>query len=100
MHHHVEFAQELDGVQIFATTILVGDPFAGLARVIQIEHRGDRIDTQPVDVALRQPVVRAGQQEAFHLLAAVVENIRAPILVETRARIFVFVKRGAVEARQ
>ena len=28
----------------------VGDPFSGLAAVVEIEHRGDRIDPQAVDV--------------------------------------------------
>ena len=48
----------------------------------------------------RQPVMRAGQQEAFHLVAAVVEDVRAPVLVQAQARVFVLVQRGAVEARQ
>ena len=46
------------------------------------------------------PEQRVGHQEIADLVAAIVENERAPILVRAFARIFVLVKRGAVKLRQ
>ena len=42
----------------------------------------------------------AGEQEALHFVAAIVENVRAPVLVETHTRVFVLVQGGAVEFGQ
>ena len=43
----------------------IGDPFAGLAAVVAIEHRGHGIDAQPVDVKVLEPVQRARDEEAL-----------------------------------
>jgi hypothetical protein len=37
---------------------------AGAARVVEVEHRGDGIDAQAVEVELLEPVQRARDQEA------------------------------------
>ena len=47
-----------------------------------------------------QPEQRVGQQEVADLVAAVVEDQRAPVAVLALARIGVLVERGAVEARE
>src|SRR6185312_5565538 len=47
---------------------------------------------------LPEPVERISQQEIPHLVAAVVENVSAPIGMLALARLEMFVKRGAVEA--
>jgi hypothetical protein len=53
----------------------------GCAGVVEVEHRGDRVDPQAVDVELLQPVGRVGDEEVAHLGAAEVEDERAPLLV-------------------
>ena len=45
-----------------------------------------------------QPVQRVGDQKITHLVAAVIENQRAPVLMFAAAWIFVFVNRLAGEA--
>ena len=35
---------EVDGLQVFPAAEPVGDPLAFLARVVQVEHGGDRVD--------------------------------------------------------
>ena len=70
VHHHVELAQEVDRLEVLAPAVFVGHPFAGLARIVQIEHRGHRIHAQAVGVELGQPVVRARQQETSALRCA------------------------------
>ncbi len=98
VHHGVEFAQEIDGFQILAATVFVGDPV--LARVIEVQHRGDRVHPQTVQVALLDPVQGAGQQEILHFVTAEVEDQGGPVEMFAQAGIGVFVQRFAVEAGQ
>ena len=51
-------------------------------------------------MVLAQPEQRVGEQEVAHLVAAVVEDERAPVRVRAAARILVLVERGAVEPRE
>ena len=79
---------------------MVGHPLAGLAAVVAVEHGGDGVHAQAVDVIVLQPEQGAADQEAAHLVAAEVVDQRVPILVEPFARVRVLVKGGAVELRQ
>ena len=78
----------------------LGYPFAGLARVIEIEHRGDGVHAQPVNVILIGPEKRVREQEILHFVATVIENESAPIGMLAEARIGVLVKMRAVEERE
>ena len=98
--HRVEVAQEADRLEVLAAAVDVGNPFALAAAVVAIEHRGHRIDAQPIDVKMLQPVERAGDQEALHFAAAEIVDEGVPVLMEALARVVVLVERGAVEARQ
>src|ERR1035441_4880444 len=51
----------------------------GAARVVEVQHRGHRVDADAVDVVFAQPEQRIGDQEVAYLVAAGVENERAPI---------------------
>ena len=50
MHQCVDLAQEFDGLEVFATAMPIGHPFAGLARIIQVKHRRHGIDAEAIDV--------------------------------------------------
>ncbi len=52
MQDLVELLEERDGLEVLATAVLVGDPLARLARVVQVQHRRDRVDPQAVGVVL------------------------------------------------
>jgi hypothetical protein len=78
----------------------VGQPLALWAGVVQVEHRGDGVDPQAVDVELVEPVQRVGDQEVLDLLAPEVEHQRAPVGLLAAARVGVLVERAAVEAGQ
>src|SRR5271157_3511589 len=93
----IEALEEVSGLQILAPAELVGDPFARLARVVQVEHGCDGIQAKPVDVILLQPEQSAGQQEGSHFVAPVVVNQGAPVLVFSLARVGVLVKVRTVE---
>src|SRR5712664_588226 len=41
---------EIDGGEIFTAAELIGHPFAGFAGVVEIEHGGDGVHAQDVDV--------------------------------------------------
>ena len=47
-----------------------------------------------------QPVERVRDQKVPHFVAAIVENVSAPVRMLTFARIFMLVERGAVESSQ
>ena len=48
-HEMVQATEELDGFEILAAAVFVGQPLAGGAAVVAIEQRRDRIDAQAVD---------------------------------------------------
>ena len=66
----IELAQEIDGLQVLAPAVLVGNPFAFLARVIEVKHRGDGIDAQAVDVEAVAPEQRVGDEEIADFVPA------------------------------
>ena len=97
---HVELPKKLHRLEVFAPAVLVGEPLPFLPRIIEIQHRRHRVDAQSVDVILVEPEERAAQQKRAHLVAAVVEDERAPVAVLPLPGIFVLVQRRAVEARK
>ena len=96
-HLRVGAPQEFDGVDVLAAAVAVRNPAAGRAAVVEIDHRGDRIDAQPVDAVALHPEQRVGHEEVRHLDAAVVVDQRAPVEMAALHRVGVLVKRGAVE---
>jgi hypothetical protein len=100
VRQRVELLQERDGIEVLAASVLVRDPLPVRARVIEVQHRGDGVDAETIEVVLLEPEQRVRQQEVADLVAAVVEDQRAPVLVLALPRVFVLVERGAVEARE
>ena len=96
----VHLLQERHRLEVLAAAVLVRHPLAVLARVVEVEHRGDGVDAQPVDVELLEPVERVGDEEVAHLGAAEVEDVRAPVRLLAAPRVGVLVQRRAVEAGQ
>ena len=96
----VQALQELHGLEVLATAVLVRHPLPLATAVVEIQHRRDRVDPQAIDVELLQPVERVGHQEIPHLPPAVVEDQRAPLRVLAPPRIGVLVERRAVEQAQ
>jgi hypothetical protein len=96
----VQLLQEPDRLQILPPAEAVRNPLARVPRVIQIQHRRNGVDPQPVDVIFLEPEERVRQQEVAHFVPAVVEDQRAPVAMFALTRIGVFVQRRAVELRQ
>ena len=55
VNHFVEPLDEINGLQILAPAVWVRYPLARLARIIQIQHGGHCVHSQPVDVIFVQP---------------------------------------------
>ena len=93
----VELPQERDRLQVLVAAVFVRDPLARFAAVVEVEHRGHAVDAQPVDVELVEPVDGARDEEAAHLVAPVIEDLRFPIGMEPLPRVGVLVEVRAVE---
>ena len=96
----VGLLEQPDGLEVLASAVDVGQPLAVLARVVEVEHRGDGVDAQPVDVELLEPVERVGDEEVAHLEPAEVEDVGAPVGLVAAPRVRVLVERQPVEAGQ
>ncbi len=75
----------------------VRDPLALLAAVVEVEHRGDRVDAQAVGVILVEPEARARGEEGAHFIAPVIEDRARPLGVVALARVGMLVEMRAVE---
>ena len=89
--------QETDRLVVLVAAIGIGQPLARLAGIIEIEHRGDGIDAQTVDMVAVEPVERAGGEEVSHLTTAEIIDGRVPVGMEAAARIGIFIERPAIE---
>ena len=58
---HVEILEELDRLEVLAAAVVVGNPLARFARIVEVEHRGDGIDAQAVNV------IRSSQNRALDI---------------------------------
>ena len=93
-------AQEGDRLAVLPAAVGVRQPFALAARIVEVEHRGDGVDTQPVDVEAVDPVEGVAVEEIGDFVAAEIVDRGVPVRMEALAGIGMFVKRGAVEPRQ
>ena len=93
-----QLAQERNRVQVLATAVAVRHPAPCGPRVVEVEHAGNGINAQPVDVELVQPIQRVGNKEVADLGAPVVEDVGTPVGVLALAGVGMFVEGGAIEA--
>ena len=98
MDRVIELLEERHGVEILAPAETVAEPLSRFASVVEIQHRGHRIDPQSIDVKRLDPVERVRQQEVADFRARIVEDVRAPLGVIAEPRILVLVAGRAVEA--
>src|SRR5262245_23920010 len=97
VNEFVELLDKVDRFEILSTAVDVRHPLPGLARVVEVEHRRNRINPQPVDVILLKPEQRVAEQIVLHLVSRPVENKRAPILVLAFARVRMLVQMSAIK---
>src|SRR5689334_5037092 len=93
----VKAAKKIDGIQVFAPTILVGNPFTLFSGVVQIEHGRDGIHAQSVHMINIHPHQSAAHQEAAHLIAPIVEDVASPVRMKALPGISVLKKVSAIK---
>jgi hypothetical protein len=92
--------RKADRLVVLVAALRVGHPLAVAPAVVQVQHGGDRVHAQAVEVVLLQPEDRIADQEVADLVAPVVEDQAVPLRVEAQARVLVLVQVRAVEARE
>ena len=100
VQRNVELLEEFDGLQVLVAAVLVRNPLAFLARIVEIQHRRHGVDTQRVDMEFLDPEKGAADQVIDNLAPAVVEDQRAPVGMGALARVGVFVQRRPVKQPQ
>ena len=96
----VQMLEELDGLEVSVSAVLIRYPLAILAAIVEVEHGRHRIDTESVDVILVIPVQCVADEEVLYLILTVIEDLRAPVRMLALPRVGILVGRGAVEIRQ
>src|SRR6185436_9883660 len=92
-----EPAKKADGLEIFASSVLVRDPTARGSAVIKVEHGSHSIHAQPIDAIAIKPEQTAGQQEVCDLGPPVVVNEGVPVLVTALHGVVMLVKGRSIE---
>src|SRR5688572_13532116 len=100
MNDGVEILEKRDSFEILVSSVLVGNPLAGFSRVVKIDHRRHRIDSQTIQVILLEPEQRIGSQEIADLVPTEIENCSAPVLVKSETWVGMFVQVGSVKKAQ
>ena len=77
----------------------VWDPFAFWPAIIAIQHRGNRIHSEPVGVKALQPMKCARYQKPSDFVAAQIVDEGIPVALVPLARVGVLLERCAVEPR-
>ena len=96
----IELAQEIHGFEIARIAVFIRLPLAIFAPIVQIQHIGNRIDTQPIDMELFKPEHGIGNQEALNLRAAIIEVRRTPFPVLGALLVVRLIKRLSIEVAQ
>src|SRR5271155_3607287 len=97
VENFVEMLDESDGFQILAPAEGIRNPLTRLARVVEVEHRGDCVHPQSVDVIFVDPEERIRDQIILDFVAAVIEYECSPIGMCAFSWVGVLVKMRAVE---
>src|ERR1700722_3170616 len=96
----VQSAQKMNRVQVFFSAEAVGYPLSFAATVVEIQHRGNGVDSKAVNMILVHPKQRIADEKILDFVAAVVEDKSVPVRMLALPGIFVFVEMRAVEVTQ
>ena len=69
---------EFNGLEIFPSAIAIGDPLSFLTCVIEIQHGGDRINPQSIDMVFIEPEEGTGDEKITYFLTTVIVDERTP----------------------
>ena len=97
MDQDIQVFQQRDSSDVFAPAELIGNPFSLLPAVIEIEHRGNGIHAQAVDMVAVQPKEFAVQKEVPNLDAIVIEDAAMPLRMVAEPWVGMVVEMRAVK---
>jgi hypothetical protein len=80
--------------------VYVRHPLSRLAAVIEVEHGGDGVDAQAIDVVAVEPEERVALEKVGDLPPAVVIDQCIPVLVKPAAWVLVLIERRTIEAHK
>src|SRR5688572_17449024 len=100
VHLLVHASDKINRFQVLMTAVLVWNPFALPASVIEVEHGSYGVDAQIIDMITVEPEHGVADQKALHLRTAIVENVALPFGMIALARVGMLVKMRAVEECQ
>ena len=98
VNNGIEVFEELDRIEVFISAVFVGQPLAVLLAVVEIQHGGDCVNTDAVDVELLDPVENVCDQEVTDLMLAEIENTGTPVGMFAAAGIRIFKDALTVES--
>ena len=78
----------------------LGTHSPGFARIVEVEHRGDGVDPQAVQVVAIEPEECVAEEEVADLGPAVVEDLGAPVAMLAEPGVGMLVEMRAVEIAQ
>ena len=93
----IELAQENNRINVLITAILIRNPLALFARIVEVEHARHSVYPQPINVVLIEPTEGRADQEAPHLVAPIVKDVAAPVGMVALARVGVLVEMRPIE---
>ena len=93
-------AEKFNGLQIFMAAEFVGDPLPRLFAIVEIQHGGNGVDTQPVDMVLVRPIQSVCDQKVGYLMLAIVKYFSSPVRMLSLAGIGIFIGGSSVEIGQ
>ncbi len=96
-HFRIEAPKQADRFEVFSAAIFVWDPAALRSAVIEVEHRSDGVDAQPVDAISVGPEQAIGEEEIGDFGTRVIIHERVPVEMAALHRIGMFVNCRAVE---
>src|SRR4030042_972867 len=96
----VKAFDEIDGVDIFPSSVLVRNPLAFLPPVIEVEHGGHGVDPQTVDMIFFEPEESAADEKGFDFVSPVIEDITLPVGMISLLGIGMFIETGAIKVDQ
>src|SRR5258705_2203501 len=93
----IQLFQKGQCFQVLTAAKFVREPLAFLAAIVQIKHRSHGIHTQSVDVKFLEPEERISDKEVSDFVAAIIEDIGAPVRMLPLARIEMFIERRPIK---
>ncbi len=100
IHGEIQLLDEFNRIEILVAAEAIRHPFSGLAAVVEVDHRGDCVYPQCIDVVRVEPEQCIAGEEVTHFRAPVIEDRAVPLRVVALPRVRMFVQVRAVEIRQ